>query len=699
MNPIKVLPVYSRLFQSDPIADIPIGLSLREHQVKTFDAIRDPDIDVVFNTAMTGDGKSLAAYLPALTENKSILAMYPTNELIKDQERQVQNYCQWFAQHIACDKMFSERLSELRMELTDLRGQKAAIEHLALKNPILLTNPDIFNLIANFHYLNPEYENPDQLIQHIIDYYDLFVFDEFHIYDVSQVISVLTTMLYFIEQGRGKLDQKKFIFLSATPNPLLLNCLEKANLRYKIIEGCYQSEERGSVSWSRICAPFDLHFHATGRRTEEWIENHYQQIADWFAENPNSRGAIIVNSVAAAKRICAFLKEREEAGDFPLSIGENTGLSNQEERRFALHESTLLVGTSTVDVGVDFKINFLVFEAMDSGTWIQRLGRLGRHSEYEKPDGTIMKFEHFAAHSLLPKYAYERVEQIIPSNPEIDKETLIDLMRNEDEDKQVFSPINDFRNYRKSWGWLHASHIINTLGHPRLRENFASERKKLTRVYSDIFETDIEMRSAKWYFAVKKKQPEIIDAGVIQFRGETPFTCGILDKTDGKIKDYNLLWVLQNAEVDYMEKADFKRECQTQNVPFRKFQYVDVYLQLHEYRSEREQFKLSQTRRIGVQFTTDDHYRQFHILKGFEIDGNFPEINKINRWLRVKPLLCLIRKDPVGDLRRILRLPAMFSIFPLLDRDGNEFSVVFSKDALLLYSQPYIWGGKENANG
>ena len=698
MNPIKVLSVYSRLSESDPIAGVPTDISLREHQVKTFDAIRDPNVDVVFNTAMTGDGKSLAAYLPALTENKSILAMYPTNELIKDQERQVEDYCQWFGQHIDCDKMFSESLSELRAKLTDLRGQKAAIEHLALRNPILLTNPDIFNLIANFQYLNPEYENPDQLVQHIIDYYDLFLFDEFHIYDVSQVISVLTTMLYFIEQGRGKFGQKKFVFLSATPNPLLLNCLEKANLRYKIIEGCYQSEEQGSMNWSRICAPFDLHFHATGRRTKEWIENHYQQIADWFADNPSSRGAIIVNSVAAAKRICSFLKERNEAGDFPLSVGENTGLSSQEERRFALHESDLLIGTSTVDVGVDFKINFLVFEAMNSGSWIQRLGRLGRHSEFEKLDGTVMKFDRFVAHSLLPKYVYERVEQVIPPNPEIDKETLIALMRNEDEEKRVFSSINDFRNYRKSWGWLHASHIVNTLGHPRLRENFASERKKLTQIYSDIFETDIEMRSTKWYFAVKKNQPEIIDSGVIRFRGETPFTCGILDETDGEIKDYNLLWVLQNAEVEYMEKADFIRECRARGIPSRKFQDVDVYLRLHEYRSEREHFHLIQSRKIKEQFT-DDCYRQLHTLKGFEIDGNFSAINKINRWLRVKPLLCLIREEPVGDLRRMLRLPAMFSIFPLLDRDGNEFSVVFSKDALLLRSQPYIWAKEENSNG
>ena len=52
MKPIKVLPVYFQLSQSDPIADMPTELSLREHQVKTFEAIRDPDADLVFNTGI-----------------------------------------------------------------------------------------------------------------------------------------------------------------------------------------------------------------------------------------------------------------------------------------------------------------------------------------------------------------------------------------------------------------------------------------------------------------------------------------------------------------------------------------------------------------------------------------------------------------------------------------------------------------------
>ena len=311
MNPIKVLPVYSRLSQSDPIAGVPTNISLREHQVKTFDAIRDPDIDVVFNTAMTGDGKSLAAYLPALVGNRRVLAMYPTNELILDQLEQIKSYCEMFNRDITSECMFSEYLYELRAEL-ELGSQAKAIEFLAGGHEVLLTNPDIFNLLANFKYMS-EHQNPDRLLQTILNCYDIFLFDEFHIYDVSQVVSVLTAMLYIIEQTRGTGNKKKFVFLSATPNPLLLECLEQSGLWYKIIDGDYHFENADEQNWNQICQPFTLHFHSVGRQTEAWIQNHYQEIVNWFHDNPSSRGAIIVNSVATAKRIIEVFEER----DFP----------------------------------------------------------------------------------------------------------------------------------------------------------------------------------------------------------------------------------------------------------------------------------------------------------------------------------------------------------------------------------------------
>src|SRR6266436_8142713 len=85
---ISILPVYSELHPTEAIGSMP----LLKHQVETLEAFRDPDIDVIFNTAMTGDGKSLAAYLPAFQEQRNVIAMYPTNELIRDQHQALPTY-------------------------------------------------------------------------------------------------------------------------------------------------------------------------------------------------------------------------------------------------------------------------------------------------------------------------------------------------------------------------------------------------------------------------------------------------------------------------------------------------------------------------------------------------------------------------------------------------------------------------------
>ena len=89
---ICLKPVYSQTAATPESVKLPERWSLSWHQSETFRALGDPNIDVVFNIAMTGDGKSLAAYLKPMTSEFSTLAMYPTNELARDQERQVYSY-------------------------------------------------------------------------------------------------------------------------------------------------------------------------------------------------------------------------------------------------------------------------------------------------------------------------------------------------------------------------------------------------------------------------------------------------------------------------------------------------------------------------------------------------------------------------------------------------------------------------------
>jgi CRISPR-associated endonuclease/helicase Cas3 len=77
--------------------NLPPGWTLSWHQAETLKALRDPDVDIVFNTAMTGDGKSLAAYLDVMQgDGINAIGLYPTNELARDQEMQVQDYIEQF---------------------------------------------------------------------------------------------------------------------------------------------------------------------------------------------------------------------------------------------------------------------------------------------------------------------------------------------------------------------------------------------------------------------------------------------------------------------------------------------------------------------------------------------------------------------------------------------------------------------------
>src|SRR5262249_3050899 len=153
--------------------------------------------------------------------------------------------------------------------------------------------------------------------------------------------------------------------------------------------------------------------------------------------------------------------------------------------------------------GVDFKINFLIFEALDVGTWIQRLGRLGRHTSYTNRTGETVLFDAYTAHSLLPHYSYERIEERLANVEEIDRARLYDTVRGDQNAEGIFSVVNDFRHYTRCWGWLSPAHVLNTLGHPRLRENYAQTAERLAQMYSDVWKLDIGER-LKWYFRLKQ---------------------------------------------------------------------------------------------------------------------------------------------------------------------------------------------------
>jgi CRISPR-associated endonuclease/helicase Cas3 len=343
-----------------------------------------------------------------MTSRTYTLATYPTNELARDQEKQVRGYKDKFQPHnkdIYDPQIYRLNAAILEdfIETKKLSSKLAGLIDRSDNSEILLTNPDIFHYIHDFRYLRRNREgrgdNANRLFANIDKNYKLFVFDDFQTFSSPQMTNIINAILLIKHTVPGK----QFLFLSATPNKLLQEFLSSAGLKYRTINPVDQDAYQFShvAGWRQISYPITLTFpqklEPNLRSSYDWIlENAETAILKFFQDNPNSKGAIILNSIAAVKKLLPKLKNIFEPLEF--KVRENTGLTGETEKSKSVEEADLLLGTSTIDVGVDFKINFLVFEAADAGNFIQRFGRLGRHEG----------FETYQAYALLPNFIVER---------------------------------------------------------------------------------------------------------------------------------------------------------------------------------------------------------------------------------------------------------------------------------------------------
>ena len=714
---ITLKPVYSC-----PAPEIPTGVKLPEgwslswHQVATLEAIRDPNIDVIFNTAMTGDGKSLAAYLETLLTDFCAIGLYPTNELARDQETQIQEYIEKFKPDI---KPRVVRLSGQELEIyaeNENLKKAAAIATRTGQAEILLTNPDIFHYLHRGAYLTLD-DSPDKLWNRIDKDFNLYISDEFHVLQAPQVSSVINTMLLIKNTNR----QKKFLFLSATPNKQLIERLKLAGFRCKEInpidENKYQfpdteaqCQQLQAKGWRQVSREISLQFislESSNKASETWLKDNSDLILAHFQQYPGSKGAIILNSIAAVKRLTLFFRELLQPHG--LVVGENTGLSGKEEKERSLL-ADLVLGTSTIDVGVDFKINFLIFESADAGSFIQRLGRLGRHDGYER-NGEKIKFETFTAYALIPNFLVERLFQ--GDSPPLEETGIYDrsFFRIQIEDK--YRQINDFEGYYSRWGAVQSMRLCRQMGHKTIKQQYESSQKAFQAACEEVFNTSLKKvfgRSMAWerewqeLSGKDKGNPIAEDAA--SFRGFSPLQCGIYDLTESseadRFKTYDLPGILSNLEIEVMTKEEFMRSLlgtsQRLGQPIAKgrFAHCLAFMKLRSYREERLNWRFTYSGKLDEKA---DAWK-VQVLTGIEVWQ--PEnywIGEINKRLRKEALVCYVLRRPVAEVRSRLRLPMHFAIYPISDRYSFHdavapYSIAFSQSALLLDTLAYSFKSK-----
>lgn len=702
-------PVYSRLADDVDLKDLNTGRlasiyksRLRRHQAWTWQAFSNSDADVIFDTALTGDGKSLAGQLPMLAEDRYALLMYPTNELIKDQERQVEKNIHDFGLMHVHQILYSDRITE-EIEKNGSLTRSSVIMNWLNNREYILSNPDLFHLMSSYNYGSNQ--DKREFVYQIPHNFDYFLFDEFHIFDPPQIIAVINILNYHKVATPGR--KLKYVFLSATPTQTFKRLLENSGFQVKEVKGEYSPVPGPDYTPQPIVQPVSLHLHSLNDKgAYAWAEEHLEELIDFYKANPNAKGVFIVNSVATAKRLVAYYR-RELQDKRIIKVGENTGLTGPEKRIEAMKnpEIQLIIATSTVDVGVDFEINLLIFESYNAGTFIQRLGRLGRH----RREG----WNEYRAYALLPDWIIDRFAFYFKDGSEVERVRFLETLRIHDEFtsvkdqntvttiKPIFQPDQEYKHYAGCWGGLQTAHIIVSAEDWKIgkhgKNDFTQElRQQYNQVFRHATIKDWIGKQIGRYKAIAGDEDEkkILEE-LNSFRGRSPLDCGIFDKTDGCFKKYDLFFLLANTQFYPIDEGKFRKMVEDSGQKFERYRSheLKLYVCLEKYVEERENFSLESLYSFRKKLNQVHVYDNFMIQDSRTLASHLD--NSVNERLAELSLVCLVAEGKPRDFKRQNGLHPLFPVYQVRDDDSITRSIVFGLDALLAHSLVF-WKSAKN---
>ena len=356
-----------------------------QHQVDVFEQSRNADI--VLDSSPTGTGKTQAG-ATVLLHNSTQSAVYiaPTNALVEQQREALEKFVQEAGLRHVVKSASAKEVREWPNDKVGTRpGEKL---YNVLRNPatvfsdvganrpiILVTNPDIFYYATFFAYNKNDRTN---IASAFYQKFGTVIFDEFHLYDAKQLVSLLFYLAYshifgFFEYGR------RVVLLTATPEPACELALK--SLEFKGVKIAWINEETGNSHLLPSQTAVNLELRSQPER-DEWLRELADEVTKRFQENPDQNGAVILDALININDLHHLLKQKGLVN----VIGRITGPAPEADRKRAM-QCPIILATSTVDVGFNFERNpaptrqnldWLIFSSRDRFSFWQRLGRVGR---------------------------------------------------------------------------------------------------------------------------------------------------------------------------------------------------------------------------------------------------------------------------------------------------------------------------------
>lgn len=357
-----------------------------QHQVDVYKAAETNDI--ILDLAPTGTGKTKAG-LSVLHHNRDRNAVYiaPTNALIEQQTEAAEKFVRDTGLPHIVKAASAKDIKSWRDDLVGKRsGEKL---YNVLREPatifpecgggrpiLLVTNPDIFYYAAFFQYDPKDRSN---IASVFYSSFATLIFDEFHLYDAKQLVSLFFYLALSKEFGYFQYN-RKVVLLTATPEPACeeaLRILKQSGVRVSdFINGESQTEH---LIPSQTGVSLEIRKQLD---RDALISETVNEVIQRLQNYPDRNGAVILDS----KYTLDGLSKELRARGLENICWRITGSTPSEQRQKAAQKQVILA-TSTVDVGFNFEreveperqnLDWLIFSSRDRFSFWQRLGRVGR---------------------------------------------------------------------------------------------------------------------------------------------------------------------------------------------------------------------------------------------------------------------------------------------------------------------------------
>jgi CRISPR-associated endonuclease/helicase Cas3 len=322
--------------------------------------VHEGDDPVAVLRAPTGAGKT-ATFHELIEANDLTLLVYPTNALLKQQQRRFDQ------KGVSAKALSGDTLEGHGRQRTENLLQ--FVNRYAADHEVVVTNPDVLQAVVQDLYRGGQ-------AMEFFDGFDAIVYDEFHFYgDLAASGLLLQTRIIADRHPNAQI-----LLASATPNEEFVEFVQSNfDLPVRDISATYD------LDGDQFRYDITLHRHEEERIIDSRgavVERLRDAIDD--VDPDETRAVVIFNSVKDSNDFHEYL-ESEHTDLFDRTEKDNGFDTNDPEVDLDEAEFSILNTTSKGEVGLDYDIRTLIMETPHGPTqasdFLQRFGRAGRQAE------------------------------------------------------------------------------------------------------------------------------------------------------------------------------------------------------------------------------------------------------------------------------------------------------------------------------